>query len=60
MPAKSTGTPQVDPQAPPAPYINISMGDTKDILDWEPDPSLDHSQVNYRGEGVSNIFTHIA
>jgi hypothetical protein len=32
-PTEHTGTPQMDPQALPAPYTNVSMGVTKDILD---------------------------
>jgi hypothetical protein len=41
-PAKPAGTPQTDPQPPPAPYTDVWMEDTEDILDWEPDQSPDH------------------
>jgi hypothetical protein len=42
-PAKHVGTPQVDPQAPPALYTDVPMGDAEDILDWEPYLLSDHS-----------------
>jgi hypothetical protein len=43
MPAKPADTPHMNPQALPSPYIDVPMGDTEDILDWEPDPLLDQS-----------------
>jgi hypothetical protein len=41
-PAKPVGVPQADPRDPPAPYTDVQMGDTEDILDWEPEPSPGH------------------
>jgi hypothetical protein len=52
-PAKPAGAPQTDPQALPAPYTDIPMGDAKDILDWEPDPLSDPKLI-IEGERVSN------
>jgi hypothetical protein len=43
MPVEPAGAPQADPWAPLAPYTDITIGDAEDILNWEPDPSPDHS-----------------
>jgi hypothetical protein len=39
MPAEPAGTPQMDPWPLPAPYTDVPMADTEDILNSERDPS---------------------
>ena len=36
-PADLAGTLQLDPRPPPAPYVDVPMGDGEDIVDYEPD-----------------------